>query len=288
MKRLESSRHQWEAPSQGRDGIASHRIQLEETPDCTRLGEGQVNTPGAVANMNQQLRVATKRRKNNRWGVVLGVLLCAPLFLAWTPSGDLEIKGKLLYGTAAGARTGAVVDLDAVFAKIPVYMYMKAQGYSETEPQGRPLFDKARKTWKTTLAMVAVSKGVDVVTAPGEVVGGDIPVRDLTQDVIGKLPKYYIHGTRHYGRNQSPVSVATVASARVLNQIPAYREFKKLSPRDASYHLLGDEYEKIFTRALTTSAREGLHEVVVEMGGVTSRLGYVPDITDAVIRNLSP
>ncbi len=79
----------------------------------------------------------------------------------------LKVTGQVLYGAAAGAQRGAVVDILAVYAQNPVYMRMKGEGLSETDgARGSKLFAEAQAATNKALCKVAKDARVDVITVP--------------------------------------------------------------------------------------------------------------------------
>ncbi len=222
-------------------------------------------------------------------GIVAALLLALLAAPAVTAGEDLTVTGQILYGRAEGAQTGAVVDALAVYDQIPAYMHMQELGLSESDSAGRTLFAQAQDVWKKALARVARDMGIDVITVPGGLVGGSSTIADVTLAVIEVLPKYFVHGKLLHGRAQGAGNADNLAELdvqRVLDAIPAYREFLGTADGDARHHILRKQYETEFAEAVAKVARNGNHDVLVEASGVTSRLGYVPDVTDAVIEAL--
>lgn len=205
------------------------------------------------------------------------------LAVAAAPLAELVISGQVLYGSPRGAHSAAVVDILTVYDNNPAYMRMRALGLGETDAHGSQLFQKARQTTNTSLARVARDHGVDVITVPGGVEGAEGAVPDLTAEVIEHLPLYCIEGQVLHGRETGAQAVAEVDGQAVLATIPEYQEWQTLDPSNARYHLLLKSWNDLFVRALKTVAREQGLDAIVEKGGVTSRLGPVPDVTSAAI-----
>lgn len=214
--------------------------------------------------------------------LALGFLLAAA-----APLGELVVTGKILYGAGQAARAAGTVDIVSVYNQNPAYMRMKAQGLSENDSRGKALFEIAQKWANKALATVARDHGLDVITVPGGVQGGDRPAPDLTQQVIDELPFYYVEGNVLHGSVAGARSIAEVDSQAVLSAIPAYAEWLGLDENDARWHILRKSYLDSFNKALTRTVRDQGLEAVVERGGVTSRLGAVLDVTAAVIQALT-
>lgn len=194
------------------------------------------------------------------------------------------VSGQILYDARRGKDpVPAVVDIVTVYGSHPAYMHMKARGHRETDPKGRPLFATAQSDVNRSLVEAARRAGVNVVTVPGGVTGATEPVPDLTRDVTDRLPLYHVHGEVHYGRAKGALRIAELDSRAVLAAIPAWQEAQSLSEDDARFHLLRHRYMTELNRVVRAAARAGNHDAVVETGGVTSRLGAVPDITASAV-----
>src|SRR5262245_50899996 len=214
---------------------------------------------------------------------VLGLALIAA---AWADA--LAVTGKVVYGKVEGARTAAVVDILAVYANNPIYMRMKAEGLTETDgKRGTKLFSEAQAATNKALAKVALDAKIDVITVPGGCTGGELPISDLTQKVIDRLPVYHIEGKLLFGSLADPRSVAELDSTVLRNAIPAWREAQKLTENDADYHLLRKKAQEQFEEAVKEAAHDGEYDAVVEKKGVISRLGPVADLTPAAIAALN-
>jgi len=236
--------------------------------------------------MNQKIG-SNRGRSFGLRSIVSALLLAFVIAPAVTAAEELAVTGQILYGRAQGAQTGAVVDALVVYDQIPAYMRMQELGLSESDADGRVLFTKAQEVWKKALARIARDMGLDVITVPGGIEGVSAP--DVTLSVIEVLPKYFVHGKLLHGRAQGAEYAENLAELdvqRVLDAIPAYRELQGTSDGDARHHMLRKQYETEFAEAVSTVARNGAHDVLVEAGGVTSRLGYVPEVTDSVIEAL--
>lgn len=214
---------------------------------------------------------------------VVALATCVLLLAAAAPLAELEITGKILYGSAAGATLGAECDGEGAFARDPAEIHRRELGLSVSSDEGQRLFAKAQSHWRKALARVAADEGVDVITVLGGCRGGDAPIVDVTDAVVQQLPKWYVHGEVLHGRANGAESVAELDSQSVLDQIPEYREFRGLDPTDARYHLLKKAYLDEFASAVRSAARAAGHDCVAETGGVTTRLDSVPDLTRAAI-----
>lgn len=222
-------------------------------------------------------------------GLVTGLVgsIVALLLLATASSAaDVVVTGKVLYGSGRDARLVAVADIVQVYNQNPAYMRIKALGLSEGDGHGRELFEQAQKWSNKALATVARDKGLDVITVPGGVEGSESPPEDVTQAVIDELPAHCIDGNVLHGSAQGGRSVAEVDSQAVLEAIPEYVEWRGLDENDARWHILRKAYLDSFAKALKRAVRDEGLDVVVERGGVTSRLGPVSDVTALVIQAL--
>ncbi len=208
-----------------------------------------------------------------------------PLFAAAAPllGDEVEVTGKVLYDSGKKHTRAATVDVRTVFSNNAAYMHMKAKGLRETESRGKPLFSAAKASTDKALRDAAQQAKVQVITVPGGVSGGDKPVADLTRKVIDRLPIYHVDGKVEFGRQQGASNIAQIDTQAVLEAIPEYREAKRLGEDDARFHLLRKKYMDELTRVVQLSARRGGHDAVVELGGVTSRLGPVPNVTATAI-----
>ena len=217
------------------------------------------------------------------WGLRAGIALLG-LTLSAVAAEPLAVTGQVLYGAAEGAKTGATTDIVAVYGSNPVYMHMKKKGLSETDASGAEYFGKAQKTTNTALATVAKGQGVDVVTVPGGVTGGEIPITDLTAAVVEKLPRYYVEPDEVlFGNERDARSIAQVDAQTVLEAIPAWKEAQKLDPSDARYHLLRNRYTQEFNRVVKEAAQAGGYDLVSDRGAVTLRVGTAHDITSTAV-----
>jgi hypothetical protein len=239
-------------------------------------------------------RHAQGRVRGVRTVVTLGAavlaLFCvaaAPLVSAASIRVDITVTGQVLYGSANGAQKAAVVDIVEVYNNNPAYIRLKRLGLSETEGRGKRLFGEARTTANKALAAVARHHGVDVITVPGGV-EGDGDFADLTREIIDQLPIFVVEGDLLTGTVKGAQSLGELDSPRVLEAIPAYLEWRSLTENDARYHLLRQVYLEKFSKAVKKVARDQGLDGVASKGDVTSRLGPVPDVTDAVIQALAP
>jgi hypothetical protein len=214
--------------------------------------------------------------------------LCALLLalVAAVPAG-LVVTGQVLYGAAEGATTAATVDIVKVYASNPSYMRMRAEGLSQTDNgRGSKLFAEAQAGTNKALARAAKNGNVDVLTVPGGVSGGEGPIPDLTVQVIDLLPVYHVEGKVLTGTVKDARLLAEVDSAQLLAAIPAWVEAQRLTEDQPDYHFLRKQAQEQYEKALLKAARDGGYDAVVERGGVTSRLGPVPDLTRAAIAAL--
>ncbi len=203
------------------------------------------------------------------------------------PAVDVEVTGQVLYGSANGAQTAAVVDILDVYNNNPAYMRLKEFGLSETQGRGKQLFEEARASTNKALAAVARRHGIDVITVPDGVTS-DEGVSDLTSEVMDQLPTYCIEGNLLHGSNPRLMqSVGELDSQMVLEAIPAYIEWTGLDENDAQFHLLQKSYLDKFSKAVKKVARDQGLDGLAEQGDVTSRHGSVPDVTRAVIEALA-
>jgi len=201
----------------------------------------------------------------------------------------LEVVGQVLYGSADKATSAATVDIVTVYASNPTYMRMRAEGLSQTDRgRGSKLFADAQASTNKALIKVAKAAKVDVVTVPGGVSGGEKPIADLTAQVIDLLPVYHVEGKVLTGNAVNARMLAEVDSAQVLAAIPALREAQGLTEDQPNYHFLRKKAQDSYEKALIKVARDGNYDALVERGGVTSRLGPVPDLTRLAIAALGP
>lgn len=218
--------------------------------------------------------------------------LAASLLLvtvAAAPFDDLVFdNAKVVYGPLKDATCGAEVDIDEIYDHHPAFMRMKQLDLKTTDRRGKQLFSEAKRGVKSALAAVADSEDLDVITHLGGVSGGEIEIRDQTQPVINLLPEYHIDGAVWIGNKRAQSGVAEMDREAVLEAIPAYMDWISLHPSDAHYHLLRDVWEKVYNEAVKKVMREQALEVVVQEGGVTSRLEPAPVITDMIIEALDP
>jgi putative intracellular protease/amidase len=214
----------------------------------------------------------------------LSLLVPLALLLGAAATEALTITGQVLYGKADGATKAAVVDIVAVYAKNPIYMRMQADGLSQTDGgRGQKLFGEAQTATNKALIRAAKAAKVDVVTVPGGAKGGMGPIPDITQQVVELLPAYHVEGKVLTGSVPDARSIAVLDSAALLQAIPAYREYQLLKPDDVNYHFLRKQAQDQFEAAVKKAARDGGYDAVVEKGGVTCRLGPVPDITPQAV-----
>jgi hypothetical protein len=213
------------------------------------------------------------------------------LTVAAAPVDDLVIDdATVVYGPLSDATRGAEVDINEIYSNHPAYMRMKDLGLDSSDTRGKSLLADAMRGVKSALAEVAESEDLDVITHLGGVSGGEIDIRDQTQPVINLLPVYYIDGSVWSGKlkRRAKSGVAEMDREAVLEAIPAYRDWMNLDPGDAHYHLLKDEWDKVYQKALDKVIRDEELNVVAQEGSVTSRLEPAPVITDMVIEALDP
>jgi hypothetical protein len=210
----------------------------------------------------------------------LALLLCAAV-------DALVVTGQILYGSAANAQRGAVVDILAVYASNPIYMRMKAERLSETDGgRGSKLFADAQATTNRSLIKVAKAEKLDVITVPGGLSGGTEPIRDLTAAVIDQLPLYHVDGRVLTGSVTDARIIVELDSAVLLAAIPAWRESQSLTENDVNFHFLRKQAQDAFEHAVKKVARDGGYDAVAEKGCTTCRLGPVADVTQAAIAAL--
>jgi hypothetical protein len=214
------------------------------------------------------------------------LVLLATLLAARLPAG-FTVTGQVLYGAAEGATAAATADIVRVYASNATYMRMRAEGLAQTDnARGSKLFAEAQASTNKALAKAAKAAGVDVVTVPGGVSGGEVAIPDLTAQVIELLPLYHVEGKVLTGSTQDARLVAEVDSAQLLAAIPAWQDYQRLTDDQPDYHFLRKKAQEQYERALLKVARAGGYDAVVERGGVTCRLGPVPDLTKTAIAAL--
>ena len=218
-----------------------------------------------------------------RWSGLLALLLTG---LAASPTADVVVTGQVIYGSAEGAKRAAVADVVNIYDQSPAYMRMKVLGLSESTPRGKALFREAQQGVNRALARVAARHGLDVITVPDGVQGGDAPITDRTPEVIADLPVFCVEGQVLHGDPGGARMLAEIDSPALLAAIPAYQEWQALDATDARYHILRKNYQDAYQSAIRGVVRNQGLEAVVEKGGVTSRLGPVPDVTRAAIEFL--
>ncbi len=207
---------------------------------------------------------------------------------AGLPSAEVVVTGQILYGQAQGAQRAATADILAVYASNPAYMHMRALGLSETDNgRGTRMFQEARASTNKALAKAAAEGRIDVITVPGGVSGGEQPIPDLTVSVIDKLPVYFVDGKVLSGNAQTCRRAAELDSSTLLLAIPAWRESLALTENDANYHFLRKQAFEAYEKALKAAADDGGFDAVIERGGVSCRLGPVPDLTQQAVAALS-
>lgn len=215
------------------------------------------------------------------------VIVVALALVAAAPMAGLVITGQILYGKADGAKRAAVTDIVRVYNNNPAFMRMRDAGLSESDGgRGSLLFEDAKAAANKSLATAAHEYTVDIITTPGGVSGGDDPIDDLTDDVISRLPVYYVEGNVLHGRAKSARSLAEVDGDAILRAIPEYLEWLGLAESDARYHILKKKWNDDFNRVVKKVMTDGQHEAIVELGGATSRLGPVLDLTSVAIAAL--
>ncbi|RKY21544.1 MAG: hypothetical protein DRQ55_04025 [Planctomycetota bacterium] len=234
-------------------------------------------TPGA----------APKARRAALTAALSLALSLALVCLAAAPMAELQITGKVLYRSAVSVPSrGAEVDIMELFANNPAYMRLGALGLSKSSGHGQELFAAADRAAKKALATVARDRNLHVIAVLGGVSGGEVPIEDLTDVVIDSLPVYYIDGTVYHGSKRSTDTVAEMDRQQVWEAIPAYTKWLALSDGDADYYFFKEEYQRAYLKALRQVVRDESLTVVVELGGVTSRLDPPQDVTALVIAAL--
>lgn len=218
---------------------------------------------------------------------LLASLALATLALAAAPTTDLEVTGTVVYGKAAGATRGAEVDIERIYENNPAFLRIEELGLSKTSGHGKKLFDEAKRTTKSALAQIASEYDLDVITHLGGVSGGEIDIEEHTDEVIEHLPMFHIDGEILHGNKKATTGVTQMDSQAVLDAIPAYNQWKALDEGDADYYFLQSKYQKQYREALKTVVLEQDANVVVELGGVTSRGDEIPDLTQSVIDALA-
>ena len=215
--------------------------------------------------------------------LVMGLLL----FAAAAPP-EVQVTGPVYYGRAQGASDVGVVDIRLVYASNPAFVRMRAFNLSETDGgRGQKLFDEAQSAARHALAVVASAYDLDVITEIGGVTGTENEPADLTQPVIDELPQFYVEGKVLHGSVRTASSLGEIDSQALLGAIPAYVEWLGSDPSEARYHLLKQEYEKAFARAVRQAARNAGVDLVVEKGAATLRDGAVDDLTSEAIAGVA-
>jgi hypothetical protein len=222
----------------------------------------------------------TRQISGLRRGIAVLSLIC----MAAAPLSELEVTGKVLYRSAESHPSrGAEVDIKEVFANNPAYMRLEALGLSTSAGHGQELFAEADRAAKKALATTANELDIHLIAVLGGVSGGDIPIEDLTNQVIDQLPVYCIDGTVLHGSKRATDMVGEMERQAVLESIPAYLRWLELGESDPDYYFLKEEYEGIYLKALRQVVRDESLSAVIELGGVTSRLEPPLDVTDLVI-----
>ena len=92
------------------------------------------------------------------------------------------------------------------------------------------------------------------------------------------------------GNAQKFTKAATVNSAEVFKNIPAYKQIQTdgLTEKDAKYWILLEQANKDFNKALGEVAKAGSLDLVAEAGGITANGVDVADLTEAVNKKFKP
>lgn len=87
-----------------------------------------------------------------------------------------------------------------------------------------------------------------------------------------------------FGNAQKFSKPATVNSAEVFKNIPAYKQIQSegLTQKDAKYWILLEQANQAFSKALGEVAKAKGNDLVTETGGITATGVEIPDLTEAV------
>jgi hypothetical protein len=87
-----------------------------------------------------------------------------------------------------------------------------------------------------------------------------------------------------YGNAQKFSKPATLKSADVFKNIPAYKQIQSegLTQKDAKYWILLEQANQVFSKSLAEVAKDKSYDLVTEAGGITADGVTIPDITAAV------
>ncbi|MEQ8766419.1 MAG: hypothetical protein RL885_21075 [Planctomycetota bacterium] len=115
---------------------------------------------------------------------------CIALF-CWTgvaTAGVEIVDAKKIYiGDANAFSNAAVVSSKKVFAEIPEYQTILAEGLDKNDARYWVLLKRANETFRRALKKVADEQGYDLVGEKGAIVGGDDEVGTITRLVIEAL-----------------------------------------------------------------------------------------------------
>ena len=122
--------------------------------------------------------------------LLLGAVFCLPGQVAGEGRPKVEINEAGIYlGDASDFSRPAVVNVDAVYAKIPEYREIVERNMTERNPKYLILLRAASRVFRRAVTKVADQKGFDLIGRTGSISieGRDVP--DITGLVIRNVPR---------------------------------------------------------------------------------------------------
>jgi hypothetical protein len=118
--------------------------------------------------------------------ILLSVLLCGVVDAAGRSRARID-EGDIYLGDVQDFQKPAVVDVDAVYAKIPEYRQILEHNLDSTSPRYLFLLRAASEKFRAALDRCSRSRGYDLIGGLGSIEIDGTTVPDITPDVLKSL-----------------------------------------------------------------------------------------------------
>ena len=130
-------------------------------------------------------------------------------------------------------------------------------------------------------AIVTLAPSIPAATEPSSNIAPADPVVTITN----ASQVYYPTRVKKGAKFKKP---AVLTTSTIFDSIPEWKEIKKkkLTKKDAEYHLLLKKANDKFNSALTTVQSAGSYDIIAEEGAITVKGGKATDVNKDVVNAL--
>lgn len=135
------------------------------------------------------------------------------------------------------------------------------------------------------LVLATMSWNPSVMASPLTATAPSVAKADPVVKILNADQVYYPTRTKKGAKYKKP---AVLTTSTIFNSISEWKEIKKkkLTEKDAEYHLLLKKANEKFDCALTTVRKSGSYDIIAEVGAISCKNCTASDITQNVVAAL--